>query len=386
MKGMVSSNQIKKVKIMKTKKQVIAQIVVGLGYGDEGKGITTDLLCSQASNPIVIRFSGGQQAGHTVIHDGIKHVFANFGSGSLRGVPTYFSEHTVFYPTTIARELKVLNEKGINPRLILHPLAKMTTPYDVFSNREDSRNLGDGSCGLGINKTMRRNETPFKLYAIDLFHREKLAYKLHNIATQYYGLEKLTEAQHIEMEDYIDAITSIDWEIRNYDVLADFDELIFEGSQGIMLDMDHGVFPNVTHANTTSKNAHDILDKLHIHDRHIYYITRCYLTRHGAGPFPNEQEVKLINNEEETNVFNEYQKEFKTAPIDYDLLNYALVIDSIYSNSKVVTKNLMVTCLDQMPDFKFDYNKLNVSFSKIYESRSPVTENLLKKSEKSVAF
>ena len=158
----------------------------------------------------------------------------------------------------------------------------------------------------------------------------------------------------------------------------EYDELIFEGSQGIMLDMDHGVFPNVTYANTTTKNAHDVLDKLGVTDRHVYYITRCYATRHGSGPFPDVK-MDLINNEEEINVFNEFQKEFKTAPIDYKMLNQALAFDSIYSNGKVKTKNIVVTCLDQMPNFEFDYKQLNTTFSRIYESNSPKSENFLKK-------
>ena len=88
-----------------------SHIVMGLGYGDEGKGITTDYLASTLKNPIVVRYSGGQQAGHTVIVDGIKHIHSNFCSGSLRDVPSYFSEHTTFYPVTIARELAVLKPK-----------------------------------------------------------------------------------------------------------------------------------------------------------------------------------------------------------------------------------------------------------------------------------
>jgi adenylosuccinate synthase len=82
-----------------------AKIVVGLGFGDEGKGITTDWLCSQNQKSIVIRFSGGQQAGHTVmIGDDKKHIHSNYGSGTLRGVPSYFSEHCSIYLPTLWTE------------------------------------------------------------------------------------------------------------------------------------------------------------------------------------------------------------------------------------------------------------------------------------------
>jgi adenylosuccinate synthase len=92
------------------------KIIIGLGFGDEGKGITTDYLCSQyPDGSIVVRFSGGQQAGHTVIHNGIKHVHSNFGSGTLRNIPSYFSEHCTVYPNTIKKERSVLLSKGIDP-------------------------------------------------------------------------------------------------------------------------------------------------------------------------------------------------------------------------------------------------------------------------------
>lgn len=359
-----------------------ANIVVGLGLGDEGKGITTDFLSSKANHPIVIRYSGGQQAGHTVMLDDKKHIHSNFASGTLRGVPSYFTEHTVFYPATIGRELKVLKDKGVNPSLIIHPLAKMTTPFDVFENRYDTNNLSNGSCGLGISKTMKRNESPFKLYAIDLLNPTLLKQKVDNIGKLYYKFFVTSDREQMEitaeLEDFYDAVNNLAWYIRDYDFLRGYDELIFEGSQGIMLDMDHGVFPHVTHANTTTKNAHDVLDKLGVTDRHIYYITRCYATRHGSGPFP-EVKMDLVNTEEEINVFNEFQKEFKTAPIDYKMLNQALAFDSIYTNENVKSKNLVVTCLDQIPNFEFDYDQLNTTFSSIYESRSPKSENFLKK-------
>lgn len=133
--------------------------------------------------------------------------------------------------------------------------------------------------------------------------------------------------------------------------------------------MDHGIFPNVTYSNTTSKNALQICKKIGITDIEIFYPTRCYHTRHGSGWMSNQKDVKLINNQDEINIFNEWQKDFKIGEVDYDLLNYALSIDNIYSEG--ITKNLVVTCLDQRPDFKFDYDSLSTNFNHIYESYSP---------------
>jgi adenylosuccinate synthase len=83
----------------------------------------------------------------------------------------------------------------------------------------------------------------------------------------------------------------------------------------------------------------------------------------------NRNEIKLINNQDEINVFNEWQKDFKIGEMDYDLLNYSLDVDNIYSEG--IKKNLVVTCLDQRPDFKFEYTNLNTRFEKIYNSFSP---------------
>ena len=88
---------------------MMKKAVIGLGCGDCGKGITTDYLCSQAKNPLVVRFSGGQQAGHTVVYNGMRHTFSNFGSGTLRGAPTFWSKYCTMDPIGIKNEHSVLH-------------------------------------------------------------------------------------------------------------------------------------------------------------------------------------------------------------------------------------------------------------------------------------
>lgn len=345
------------------------KIVLGVAYGDEGKGITTDYLCSKASNPIVVRFSGGQQVGHTVEHNGYKHIHSNFGSGTLRGIPTYYSEHTSIYPTTFGRELSVLKENGIEPVVIIHPMAMITTPWDVIANRRDDENMGHGSCGLGIGKTQKRQESPYKLYAIDLLNPEILQEKLDNIENHFYDYLGPCEGDELhEVAEFHEYVRDNNWLIKGYEFLTNYRDIIFEGSQGILLDKDFGVFPNVTHANTTSKNAHAIMDKLGISRRSVYYVTRCYSTRHGAGTFV-EAPIELINNEDETNVFNVFQKEFKVAPLDYEAIKRGLRYDDIFSHD--AEKHLVVTCLDQLPDFKLEMTKIGGEFESVHESWSP---------------
>ncbi|MEO8532244.1 MAG: adenylosuccinate synthetase [Flavobacterium sp.] len=348
-----------------------AQIVIGLGFGDEGKGITTDFLSQQNPESIIIRFSGGQQAAHTVMIDDKKHVHSSFGSGALRGLPSYFSEHCTIHPIFLLNEREELKEKGGNVELHIHPLAKITTPFDVWQNRKNAKNLEHGTCGKGVGATMKRHETPYKLFAIDLIApRQMLIEKLKGIA-YYYGIMNESQLEQ-SLDDFLEAIDTIDWKISDYSYLNSFNNLIFEGSQGILLDMDHGVFPNVTYANTTSKNAVEICKVLNVEDIEMFYVTRNYATRHGSGWMSNEKEIELKNNEEETCVFNDYQKELRFGDLDYDLLNYALQLDAAYVFSD--KKNLVVTCLDQTEE-KFKPEKLKTKFNVIYGSYSPFSKD-----------
>ncbi|MDY0929861.1 adenylosuccinate synthetase [Chryseobacterium sp. CFBP8996] len=347
-----------------------AQIVIGLGFGDEGKGITTDFLAQQDTESIVIRFSGGQQAAHTVMIDDKKHIHSSFASGALRGLPSYFTENCTIHPTFLFNEREELIKKNGNIELHIHPLAKVTTPFDVLYNRKNIKNLEHGTCGKGVGATMKRNETPFKLFAIDLIApKSMLVEKLKGIAN-YYGFE---EGEEIEtaLHDFLEAIDKIDWKIEGYEYLKSFNHLIFEGSQGILLDMDHGVFPNVTFANTTSKNAYEVCKFLKIENIEMFYVTRSYSTRHGSGWMSNEKELKLKNNEEETCIFNEYQKDLRFGNLDYSLLNYALKLDEAYVFAN--KKNLVVTCLDQL-DEGFKIEDLDVKFDIVYGSYSPYSK------------
>jgi adenylosuccinate synthase len=125
---------------------------------------------------------------------------------------------------------------------------------------------------------------------------------------------------------------------------------IFEGGQGIMLDMDYGFFPHVTRSNTTSKNAVEILKKHGLSGKsiHTYYITRAYQTRHGNGPMTNVgmDTGYIQNNPLETNTSESFQGEFRKTVLDLDLLKYALDCDN-YRNP-VSRRSLVITCLDQI--------------------------------------
>jgi adenylosuccinate synthase len=134
-----------------------------------------------------------------------------------------------------------------------------------------------------------------------------------------------------------------------------------------MLDMEHGIFPHVTYANTTSKNALEVLKTIGLDNIVIYLVTRCYQTRHGNGWMSNQDLLWLKNTQEEINVTGEWQGEFRKGELDYDLLNYAIDTEAVYSRG--IPRKLVVTCLDQREDFTFDAVKLGMDG--YYASKSP---------------
>lgn len=359
-----------------------AKIVLGTQFGDEGKGLTTNYLCGlNHNNKIVIRFSGGQQSGHTVIKHYIKH--SNFGSGVMDNIATYITEHCTVYPNTIYREKCELLNKGFVAFLYVHPLSKIMTPYDVAYNRIVELRTKHSLVGLSVGTTMKRNETTSnKLYAIDIKYPNIIKERLKNI--KHYYLTLLKNVNEVKLFNKIstDEMTLFNkvyedsFIVRDYSYLKKYDELIFEGTHGILLDMDHGILPNVTYSNTTSKNALQVCNELDITDISIFYVTRCYQIRQCYGWISNDTPINLINNEHEVNSHNKWQKDFKITELDYDLINYSIEVDEIYSSKVKAKHNIVVTCLDQRENFTFKYNKINQTFFSYFESRSPISTQI----------
>jgi len=340
-------------------------IVLGLGFGDEGKGSFVNYLCSKAENPLVVRFSGGHQVGHTVaIGAFLRHVFSNFGSGTLLGVPTYWSEYCTLSPTGILKEGNALRGMGIEPKLFINANAMITTPFDILQNRSLEEKNNHGSVGVGFGTTIQRNEDHFHLYARDLLYPKIRDEKLRLIINTYYKLNFDPKAEHqhaVTKRLYNDFLIACDDLVERYDIDDDFlkfvnddYELIFEGSQGIMLDTNYGFFPHVTRSNTTSMNAIELIEKYKLpafSDATTYYITRAYQTRHGNGHMTNEglDTNYIKENPNETNLEG-FQGEFRKSVLDMDLLKYAISCDRYHNPDSFTKKKLVITCLDQVPD------------------------------------
>ncbi|MEO0734165.1 MAG: adenylosuccinate synthetase [Bacteroidota bacterium] len=342
---------------MKRKTQK-TKIVLGLGFGDEGKGVTTDFLCRQAERPLVVRFSGGHQAGHTVtLPDGRSHVFSNFGAGTLAGAPTFWSRYCTFHPVGYANERLALEAMGFPPELYVDERAPVTTPYDLLYNRHRERKQRHGSCGLGFGATVARHEGPHKLHVLDLFDDFVLERKLRSVAS-YYGDQLGAVYDKIELDakltDFWAAVRACRTSLHrtcgraHFADCATYDQLIFEGSQGLLLDQEFGYFPHVTRAYVSSRNALEMIAAYDLPAPELYYVTRAYQTRHGNGPLTNTTlpGPELTPTPKETNVYNPWQGHQRRSLLDLDQLRFALRADAQYSAG--LPRHLVVTCLDQL--------------------------------------
>lgn len=352
-----------------------AKIVLGLGFGDEGKGLVTSFLCEESlraeRKPIVIRFNGGHQAGHTVVISGpteMRHVFSSFGSGTLQGVPTYWSKFCTFSPLAFLSEREALIKKGATPIIYVHGLCPVVTPFDQLTQqRVATLSKSHGTVGVGFGTTLQREQDHYHLYVQDLKHPAVLKEKVYAIQEYYYrknmlmSRDILDQLQFFEKcQEVVDCIQIVNDDFHEALILDNWD-FICEGAQGILLDQDFGFFPQVTRSNTTSKQAHMLGLWQNPYHIETYYVTRTYQTRHGDGFMTNfdrsyapetailDQKF-LVNTEKETNIYNAYQGDFRRTVLDADLLNYALDCDAHFSKGN---KNLVLTCCDQVPQFMF---------------------------------
>lgn len=353
-----------------------AHVIIGANFGDEGKGMTTDYLCRKLSQCIVIRFNGGAQAGHTVVTpSGERKVFSHLGSGTFTGTPTYLSQFFIANPVAYLKELNdfidQLDTRPLVESIVhIHPDAPVTTPFDIMFNwaLENSRKVNHehhGSCGLGINETVTRHNYPgFSLSVNDL--RDKSRTYLFNILKSIrddYYFRKINSSSNIR--DFLDPDWNNDNVIENflnqchdfigfvrvsdYHMLTQYNHLIFEGAQGLLLDEDHYWFPHVTRSKTGLPNVEFICKRIGVSELDVYYITRSYLTRHGNGPLPFEVSGKIYDCiEDPTNITNHFQGSLRFAPLNIDLLKESIQ-DDMHLATLSINPKLVVTCVNQLP-------------------------------------
>jgi adenylosuccinate synthase len=324
-----------------------ARAVVGANFGDEGKGLVTDWLCRQGAGAVV-RFNGGAQAGHTVVRDGKRHVFQHFGSGTFGGVPTYLSQFFIVNPILYFHEKDELSAFGITPLVYAHPDCIVTTFADMLINQELEHQRGrerHGSVGVGINETVERSVVPeLKITMADLWNDARtLVSKLVEICAKYalFRTGKPIDKPESMIHAFIQACAELANDIGPLGI-GQCRDPVFEGAQGLLLD--HGnkeFYPHVTRSNTGLQNVRVLCAHAGIKDIDAYYVSRTYLTRHGAGHLPDED--PRMSYPDATNVEHAFQGRLRFAP-----LNYAKLVERVRKDAGTDRSQLVLTHMDQL--------------------------------------
>ncbi len=277
-------------------------VVIGTQWGDEGKGKVVDLLTERAA--AVVRFQGGHNAGHTLVIDGKKTVLHLIPSGILRdNVQCLIGNGVVLSPSALLEELRMLENNGVpaRDRLKISEACALILPYHVALDhaREKARGKAAiGTTGRGIGPAYEDKISRRGLRLGDLFHRERFAAKLGEVLDYHnFALVNYFKCDPVDFQQTLDEAFGMAEELQAMvgdvpEILAQArrngDNVMFEGAQGALLDIDHGTYPFVTSSNTTAGGA---CTGSGVGPRNLDYIlgiTKAYTTRVGAGPFPTE--------------------------------------------------------------------------------------------------
>jgi adenylosuccinate synthase len=277
-------------------------VVIGTQWGDEGKGKIVDLLTERAS--AVARFQGGHNAGHTLVIAGEKTILSLIPSGIMRaGVQCLIGNGVVISLEALFREAQMLLDKGVPvfERLRLSPSCPLILPSHIALDqaREGARGANAiGTTGRGIGPAYEDKVARRAVRVADLFHRERFAAKLgevldfHNFVLQrYFNLAAVDFQRTLDdMLGYVERLRPLLLDVTG--TLARLRSaganVLFEGAQGAMLDVDVGTYPFVTSSNTTAGGAATGTGLGPLYFDHVLGIVKAYATRVGAGPFPTE--------------------------------------------------------------------------------------------------
>ncbi len=359
-----------------------ARIVIGANFGDEGKGLMTDVFAREFMEKygrcLVACTNGGSQKGHTVVDGrGRRHVFHHFGSGALNGADTYLSRYFIVNPIIFNKEYEELLSKGVCTRTYIDEECLVTLPTDMMINQliEEVRGKKKhGSCGFGIFETLFRNakfgpkheerivektEVPcLRIKVKDMIEGitkgnfmemfktlpDYIRYRLRFLEIKKDKLDirwqEIIEDMEAEVTDIIEAfyddlkLMLQRVNVTDERVLKGYEGVVFEAAQGLLLDQNNVEYmPFLTPSNTGVKNPAEIIDRYQtrniggeeeasLRNIKVCYVTRSYMTRHGAGRFDEECPKEEINKDmyDMTNVPNPFQDTLRYGRLEVNAL------------------------------------------------------------------
>ncbi|MEL0068273.1 MAG: adenylosuccinate synthase, partial [Gammaproteobacteria bacterium] len=277
-------------------------VVLGSQWGDEGKGKIVDLLTESVSQ--VVRFQGGHNAGHTLVIDDTKTVLHLVPSGILRSdVQCIIGNGVVLSPKALLEEISMLEASGVpvRERLQISPACPLILDYHEALDKAREIKLGKkaiGTTGRGIGPAYEDKVARRGLRVLDLTNLAQLREKLevileyHNFSlVNYYKVEPIDiDALMQDIERYAEVLVPMINDVSQmlHDSREAGNNILFEGAQGTLLDIDHGTFPFVTSSNTTAGGTATGTGVGPLDIDYVLGITKAYTTRVGSGPFPTE--------------------------------------------------------------------------------------------------
>lgn len=378
------------------------KFVIGTNYGDEGKGLVSANLAAKAQQDnkkcLTILYNGGSQRGHTVEFGNFRHVYHHFAAGSEFGSDTYFHQDFLVNPMTYIQEYK-----GIICGIYMDARCRIVTPFDMIANQfvEQGRDVRHGSCGMGIFETITRyndgggrmltrkvgdlcnliNDSLYD-YITDVqrYYEHRKGIRFDSIP----GLDVEGLKRHW-VDDFnamIDDVSIVyDWSVKS--LLNHYDVIIFEGGQGLALDMDNKAdFPHLTPSNTGCKKMIPFIISTLGEDTpvELYYVTRSYLTRHGNGPMPNGYLDHSMIEQDMTNHPNPWQGTLRLA--GFTSKSIADMMGRIYKDKSEtcgmdnVVCNLVVTHTNEIAEIEIPAD----IFDNVFYSKSKDCTSLIKAS------
>jgi adenylosuccinate synthase len=281
---------------------VPATVVVGLQWGDEGKGKIVDLLGQESD--VVCRYNGGPNAGHTIVADGETYKLRHMPSGILWGKECVIGAGCVVDPEVFIEELDEFERRGISTeRVRLSGNAHVIMPWHLAIDRGSERRLGKlkiGTTRRGIGPTYADKAYRLGIRVQDLLDPKILREKIEvALAEKNVWLERVYGAERIELEEVAERHERAAQRLRPYiadtsllvdRALRDGLSVLFEGAHGTLLDLDHGTYPFVTSSTAVAGGAASGIGIGQTRIDSVLGVAKAYVTRVGEGPFPTEIE------------------------------------------------------------------------------------------------
>ena len=355
--------------------------VIGLQWGDEGKGKIVDYLSEDFD--LVVRYQGGNNAGHTVIVDDITYKLNLIPSGVIRGKICFLGQGVVLDPNHFSNEYDQIKKKINNPKIYLSSNISLILDYHKQLDKinesilNTEKKIGTTSKGIGPAYQDKVGRKSIKLY--DLKSKKIIEEKMHSIKKFYDPILESFNESKINIEQTIQDLLSFydvvnELIVDNSQIKKEFKnkKILFEGAQGALLDLDHGSYPFVTSSNTVSSNI--VIGSALQVDYQTVGIFKAYATRVGNGPFPSElfDDIGDYIAEKGVEIGTVTKRKRRCGWLDLVSLKYSCEINRV--NELCMTKADVLNNLSEIKVCKSynskKYEDVNFSESDILESLS----------------